>query len=324
MRPPFLLPRHDPEKCEAVFRKACPNEKLKRDGDSSRNHRALARERPAHVRQIRHHHPERAARARLQMSALRQGQALCGLSHPAAEVRGVRARLCLHRCRRRPGRVHHPDRRRDRGWLRADRRGQVPAAVLGACGALAAADARRHAVAAARHEVAADRAAIPSQGRRGPIDPKNPEMNEAVRTRSLGFGIFTGVMVAAFVGLGLWQLQRRAEKHELIAALTERLATAPVPLPPPSQWSALTPARDEFRRVSFAAAYARPDAMVYSSGSAVRDDISGPGTWAFLPAKLPTGETVVVNAGFVENTMQDRAVEDRAVARLASDQPVAL
>jgi len=149
-------------------------------------------------------------------------------------------------------------------------------------------------------------------------------MNEAVRTRSLGFGIFTGVMVAAFVGLGLWQLQRRAEKHELIAALTERLATAPVPLPPPSQWSALTPARDEFRRVSFAAAYARPDAMVYSSGSAVRDDISGPGTWAFLPAKLPTGETVVVNAGFVENTMQDRAVEDRAVGRLASDQPVAL
>ena len=26
--------------------------------------------------------------------------------------------------------------------------------------------------------------------------------------------------------------------------------------------------------------------MVYSSGSAVRDDISGPGTWAFLPARL--------------------------------------
>jgi cytochrome oxidase assembly protein ShyY1 len=147
-------------------------------------------------------------------------------------------------------------------------------------------------------------------------------MNEAVRKRSPGFGIFTLVMVAAFVGLGLWQLQRRVEKHELIAALTERLAAAPVPLPPSSQWSALTRARDEFRRVHFAAAYATPDAMVYSSGSAVRDDISGPGTWAFLPAKLPTGEIVVINAGFVENTMQDRAVEDRAVARLASGQPV--
>ena len=54
--------------------------------------------------------------------------------------------------------------------------------------------------------------------------------------------------------------------------------------------------------------------MVYSSGSAVRDDISGPGTWAFLPARLPDGETVVINAGFVQNTMQDRAQQDRAVA----------
>ena len=64
--------------------------------------------------------------------------------------------------------------------------------------------------------------------------------------------------------------------------------------------------------------------MVYSSGSAVRDDISGPGTWAFLPVRLPGGETVVINAGFVQNTMQDRALEDRAVAPLHTDEPVTL
>jgi len=146
------------------------------------------------------------------------------------------------------------------------------------------------------------------------------------RRRSVaGFGIFTLVMVALFIGLGLWQLQRRVEKHALIAALNERLATAPVALPQPSQWSALTPESDEFRRVSFVATYAsRPDAMVYSSGSAVRDDVSGPGTWAFLPARLPTGETVVVNTGFVQNTMQDRAQQDRAVTRLITNEPVML
>jgi cytochrome oxidase assembly protein ShyY1 len=146
------------------------------------------------------------------------------------------------------------------------------------------------------------------------------------RRRSVaGFGIFTLVMVALFIGLGLWQLQRRVEKHALIAALNERLATAPVALPQPSQWSALTPESDEFRRVSFVATYAsRPDAMVYSSGSAVRDDVSGPGTWAFLPARLPTGETVVINAGFVQNTMQDRAQQDRAVTRLVTSAPVTL
>src|ERR1700760_608381 len=92
-----------------------------------------------------------------------------------------------------------------------------------------------------------------------------------------GFGLFTLAMVAAFVGLGVWQLQRRVEKHALIAALTERLAAAPVSLPSPAQWAALKPADDEFRRVHFRATYGGPDAMVYSSGSAIRDDVAGPG-----------------------------------------------
>lgn len=145
------------------------------------------------------------------------------------------------------------------------------------------------------------------------------------RRRAAGFGLFTLLMVACFVGLGIWQLQRRVEKHALIAALGERLAAAPVGLPPSSQWRALTPARDEFRRVEFTASYEKlPDAMVYSSGSAVRDDISGPGTWAFLPARLPTGETIVVNAGFVPNTMQDRELQDRVISRLVSGAPAKL
>jgi cytochrome oxidase assembly protein ShyY1 len=150
-------------------------------------------------------------------------------------------------------------------------------------------------------------------------------MTHELRKRGTSFGVFTLVMVALFVSLGMWQLQRRVEKHALIARLTERLAAAPGPLPSPSRWSALTPAQDEFRRVSFVATYQPgPDAMVYSSGSAVRDDISGPGTWAFMPAVLPTGETVVINAGFVQNTMQDRTQQDGAVSRLITNESVTL
>jgi surfeit locus 1 family protein len=145
------------------------------------------------------------------------------------------------------------------------------------------------------------------------------------RRRSTGFGIFTLAMVMLFTGLGLWQLQRRAEKHALIAALTERLAAAPGALPSPAQWGALKEATDEFRRVSFTATYASgPDAMVYSSGSSVRDDISGPGTWAFMPARRRSGETVVINVGFVQNTMQDRSLQDRAVMRLVTGEPVSM
>ena len=140
-----------------------------------------------------------------------------------------------------------------------------------------------------------------------------------------GFAIFTLVMVVTCIGLGTWQLQRRTAKHALIAALNERLAAAPEALPAPAQWNPLTPASDEFRRVRFTATYARlPDAMVYSSGSAVRDDVSGPGTWAFLPAQILSGETVVINAGFVQNAMQDRAQQDRAAGRLVTGEAVNL
>lgn len=143
------------------------------------------------------------------------------------------------------------------------------------------------------------------------------------RARSItGLALITLVMVTVLAGLGVWQLHRKDEKRALISALTERLAAAPVSLPAASEWSALDPAHDEFRRVSFRATFeARPDAMVYSSGSAVRDDISGPGTWAFLPARLSDGRTVVINTGFVQNTMQDRAQQDRAVTRLVTGAP---
>jgi cytochrome oxidase assembly protein ShyY1 len=149
-------------------------------------------------------------------------------------------------------------------------------------------------------------------------------MSDETRNNSgIGFGIFTLLLLSVFIGLGVWQLQRRAEKHALIAALDARLAATPVPLPPTAEWSKLTPERDEFKRTSFTATYeTRLDAMVYSSGSAIRPDISGPGTWAFIPARLPSGETVAINAGFVPNTMQDRDVQDRAVARLITGEPI--
>lgn len=121
-----------------------------------------------------------------------------------------------------------------------------------------------------------------------------------MNARRLGFSLFTLAMVAVLTGLGFWQLQRRAEKHALIAALDQRLAMAPVALPPASQWKELRAAADEFRRVRLTAV--RLDlasgGRVYSSGSAVRDDIARPGKWQFVPAQLESGEVVAVNIGF--------------------------
>lgn len=152
-------------------------------------------------------------------------------------------------------------------------------------------------------------------------------MNDVTaRRRSItGFGIATLIIVSTLLSLGFWQLQRRTEKHALIAALDARLAEAPVALPSPDRWPTMSAAKDEFRRVTFTATYKPlPDAMVYSSGSGVRPDVPGAVTWAFLPAALSGGATVVINTGFVQNTMQDRAQQDRVVKTLITGLPVTL
>ncbi|MFZ5732551.1 MAG: SURF1 family protein [Pseudomonadota bacterium] len=132
-----------------------------------------------------------------------------------------------------------------------------------------------------------------------------------------GVLLTTIVMLAVLIGLGVWQLQRKDEKRALIAALDARLAAAPTALPPATQWPSLNAAKDEFRRVTFSANIdPSKDVMVFGSGSGIRADVSGPGTWAFVPAKLAGGETVAINLGFVQNTLQDRAQQDRAVAAL--------
>ncbi|MBN8976377.1 MAG: SURF1 family protein [Rhizobiales bacterium] len=117
--------------------------------------------------------------------------------------------------------------------------------------------------------------------------------------RVAGLSIFSAVIVALLIGLGVWQLQRRVEKHALIAMLDERLAAAPVPLPAAADWPKLTQAHDEFRRVTFPATFeARPEGHVFSSGSAVRADITSPGVWVFAPVQVEGSGVVAINRGF--------------------------
>ncbi|MFZ0841286.1 MAG: SURF1 family protein [Xanthobacteraceae bacterium] len=116
------------------------------------------------------------------------------------------------------------------------------------------------------------------------------------------------VALAAFlvlVGLGTWQLQRKAWKEGLVAAMHERLAAAPVDLPPASQWASLNVDSAEFRRVKFHAQFTEGRGVyVYVAGSALRDDIKEPGYFAFAPARLDDGTAVVVNRGYIPMDQQ--------------------
>ena len=61
--------------------------------------------------------------------------------------------------------------------------------------------------------------------------------------------------VAVLSALGTWQIQRKAWKEELIAALTERLAQPPVAVAAAETWATSIRRRDEYRRVKFMATF---------------------------------------------------------------------
>ena len=124
--------------------------------------------------------------------------------------------------------------------------------------------------------------------------------DRAHATGLVGTTLTAIICVGLLLGLGVWQLHRKAWKENLIAAMTSRLDRPPQPLAAPPQWQTLTQATDEFRRVAFAATFAAgEEALVYSPGSALRSDVKGPGYFVFAPAKLADGSTVVVDRGFV-------------------------
>jgi surfeit locus 1 family protein len=123
----------------------------------------------------------------------------------------------------------------------------------------------------------------------------------------LGLLIPATIAFMILIGLGTWQVQRKAWKEGLIATLTERLAAAPTALPAPATWPSLDPASDEYRRVTFSAQFDNAaEALVYGAASAFRPDVSGPGYWIFTPARLAGGGGIVmVNRGFVPEGRQD-------------------
>jgi surfeit locus 1 family protein len=129
------------------------------------------------------------------------------------------------------------------------------------------------------------------------------------RRRSwLGLLVPAIIAFAVLIGLGVWQIERKAWKEGLIAELTERLAAPPQALPPAQDWAKLDQAGDEYRRVSFTAQFDNGrEALVFASASGFRPDVSdsGPGYWVFTPARLAEGGIVMVNRGFVPDSRKD-------------------
>lgn len=105
-------------------------------------------------------------------------------------------------------------------------------------------------------------------------------------------------------GFGVWQVQRRGWKLDLIARVEARLKAPPVAAPGSADWTGITASADEYRRVVLDGRYLdAPETLTM----AVTE--RGPGFWVLAPFRTDAGFTVLVNRGFVPEGQ--RAPEER-------------
>lgn len=101
-----------------------------------------------------------------------------------------------------------------------------------------------------------------------------------------------GCVIAVLLALGVWQLQRRTWKLDLIQRTETMLRSPPVPAPPPAAWGAVS-TNDVYRPVIVTGRY-RINSDSYTQAATAL----GGGFWVLTP--LDTGRfTVLVNRGFV-------------------------
>jgi surfeit locus 1 family protein len=125
------------------------------------------------------------------------------------------------------------------------------------------------------------------------------------RRSVISAAVATLLGAALLCGLGVWQLQRLAWKEGLIAEVTERVHAPPVDAPEPSAWAALRAADYEYRHVRLHGAYDYShQALVFRSLGDPHARLGGPGFLVMTPLKLPSGESVIVNRGFVPEELE--------------------
>jgi surfeit locus 1 family protein len=103
-----------------------------------------------------------------------------------------------------------------------------------------------------------------------------------------------------FIALGLWQIERRAEKSALISAVDRRLSQPPVAAPGPPDWPRITFRTDAYRRVRVRGVFLHGQETLVQAVTRY-----GPGYWVMTPLETDAGWTVLVNRGFVPP--EDRA-----------------
>ena len=104
------------------------------------------------------------------------------------------------------------------------------------------------------------------------------------------------LLLAGFVALGAWQLERRRWKLDLIERVEARVAAPPIDAPGPALWPRVDAARFEYRHIAVTGRL-RHERETFVQASTAR----GSGWWSMVPLDTGRGWTVLVNRGFVSD-----------------------
>ena len=134
-----------------------------------------------------------------------------------------------------------------------------------------------------------------------------PEPSPRARRALTGFLL---LLLAVFLALGTWQVQRLFWKLDLIARVEARIHADPVAAPGPAEWAGVTREKDEYRRVTATGLF-RHDRTALVQAVTER----GAGFWVMTPLVLDDRAAILVNRGFVP------AGRSAPEARVASELP---
>lgn len=117
---------------------------------------------------------------------------------------------------------------------------------------------------------------------------------------------FMAALTALFIFLGMWQVQRLAQKQGLISAVEERASLPYVQLPAVAEWGAIDPETYNFRPVTFTGHFAGANTVyVFTALPNAKGEYKGVGYWVMVPFVSDAGGTIIVNRGFIPQSVKD-------------------
>jgi surfeit locus 1 family protein len=114
----------------------------------------------------------------------------------------------------------------------------------------------------------------------------------------IGFFALLGIVV--FTSLGVWQIERRAWKLDLIERVEARVHATPMAAPGPQEWPAIDAKDDEYRHVIVSGHFLNDRETLVT---AVTD--RGAGFWVLTPLVTKDRSTILINRGFVPSDRRD-------------------